>query len=258
MTVAAFGLSVDIDHRSVLHDIDFELRPGELLGLIGPNGSGKSTLIRALLGLQRHRCGRITIGGNARDSYTQRELARTLAYLPQDHTIHWPLFVENVVALGREPHLSAFRGAGAEDQRIIAEVMEQTGINAFRGRSVRALSAGERARVLLARAMAVRASFLLADEPTAALDPRHQLSVMELLRSNAQQGTGTVVVVHDLSLAAQFCSRIYLLNEGRIMAEGPPETVLNDANIGQAYGVETVRISMGRHSLVVPVRVKDE
>ena len=258
MTILASGVSVDIESRPVLHDIDFELRPGELLGLIGPNGSGKSTLMRTLVGLARHRAGQILLGGRERSRYSQAELARMIAYLPQDHTVHWPLYVENVVALGREPHLAAFRRPGPEDSRVVAEVMTQTGINEFKGRSIRALSAGERARVLLARAMAVRAPFMLADEPTAALDPRHQLIVMGLLRSHALEGTGTVVVVHDLSLAAQFCTRLYLLNEGRVMAEGAPEFVLNDANIGKAYGVDTVRVNQHGHSLVVPVSVRAE
>jgi iron complex transport system ATP-binding protein len=134
--------------------------------------------------------------------------------------------------------------------------MQETDINAFKGRSVRTLSAGERARVLLARAIAVQAPYLLADEPTAALDPRHQLTVMTLLHRHTRQGVGTLVVVHDLALAAQFCDRVCLLHGGRIMAAGAPNEVLNDDNIATAYGVETVRILVGETSLIVPVGVK--
>jgi len=256
MSITVEDLSVSLGGHPVLFDAGMELRSGELLGLIGPNGSGKSTLIRAVLGLQKRDSGKICIDDRDRDAYGRRELARQLAYLPQDHTVHWPMSVEATVALGREPHLGPFGRRSAADREIVERVMRETDVGAFKGRSVRTLSAGERARVLLARAIAVQAPYLLADEPTAALDPRHQLTVMKLLQGHTRQGVGTLVVVHDLALAAQFCDRVCLLHEGRIMAAGRPEDVLNDDNIAAAYGVETVRIRVGDASLIVPVSVK--
>jgi iron complex transport system ATP-binding protein len=251
LTVA--NLSVELGHSTILHDVNLQLEPGELVGLIGPNGSGKSTLIRSALGLEKIRSGEISIRGKIRATYTRRELAQLIAYLPQDHTVHWPLDVRSTVELGREPHLGSFQRLGKADFAVVAEVMRQTDTEKFAGRSVRSLSAGERARVLLARAMAVQAPYILADEPTAALDPRHQLAVMDLLRQQARKGTGVVVVVHDLMLAAQFCSRVCLLDEGSVVADGAPEVVLDDANISQVYGVATECVNVGGQSLVIPV-----
>lgn len=253
MTIRVTDIAVELGHSTILHDVNMDLAPGELLGLIGPNGSGKSTLLRAMLGLVKFSKGSISVRDRARAAYTPRELAQLIAYLPQDHTVHWPLTVASTVALGREPHLGAFQRLHDADFKIISEAMRQTDTDKFADRSVRSLSAGERARVLLARAMAVKAPYILADEPTAALDPRHQLAVMNLLRQQAQKGAGVVVVVHDLMLAAQFCTRICLLDQGAVVADGPPAAVLDDANIRQVYGVATERVTVGGQSLVIPV-----
>jgi len=255
VTIRAENISVELGHSTILRDVNLHLDPGELLGLIGPNGSGKSTLIRAVLGLQSVQSGEIRLRDRTRAAYTRRELAQLIAYLPQDHTIHWPLSVASAVALGREPHLGAFQRLGANDFKVVAEVMQQTDTDRFAERSIRSLSAGERARVLLARAMAVQAPYLLADEPTAALDPRHQLAVMDLLRRQAETGTGIIVVVHDLLLAAQFCTRICLLDQGSVAADGTPASVLNDANISRVYGVATERVTVNDKSLVIPVGI---
>jgi iron complex transport system ATP-binding protein len=253
MSLRITDLSVELGHSTILHDVDLQLESGELVGLIGPNGSGKSTLLRAALGLEKICSGEVSIRGKTRAAYARRELAQLIAYLPQDHTVHWPLDVRSTVELGREPHLGPFQRLGKADFEVVAEVMRQTDTEKFAGRSVRSLSAGERARVLLARAMAVQAPYILADEPTAALDPRHQLAVMDLLRQQACKGTGVVVVVHDLMLVAQFCTRVCLLDKGAVVANGAPEEVLNNANISQVYGVATERVSVGGQSLVIPV-----
>jgi iron complex transport system ATP-binding protein len=253
MTIKVTDLNVVLGQSSILQGVNLQLKPGELLGLIGPNGSGKSTLIRTVVGLEKIRSGSVAVRDRPRTAYTRQELAQLIAYLPQDHTIHWPLSVASAVALGREPHLGSFQSPGARDFEVIAEVMQQTDTEQFADRSIRSLSAGERARVLLARAMAVEAPYILADEPTAALDPRHQLTVMGLLREQAQQGAGVIVVVHDLMLAAQFCTRICLLDQGSVIADGLPGTVLDDANISKVYGVATERVSVGDQSLVIPV-----
>ena len=253
MTIRATDLSVVLGHSTILHDVNIRLEPGELLGLIGPNGSGKSTLLRAVLGLEKISSGAVTLRDRLRADYSRRELAKLIAYLPQDHTVHWPLDVASTVALGREPHLASFQRLRDADLEIVSAAMRQTDTERFAGRSVRSLSAGERARVLLARAMAVQAPYILADEPTAALDPRHQLAVMGLLQQQARKGAGVIVVVHDLMLAAQFCSRICLLDQGGVVAEGSPEAVLDDAHISQVYGVATERITIGDQSFVIPV-----
>jgi len=253
MSLRIANLSVELGHSTVLRDVSLQLEAGDLLGLIGPNGSGKSTLIRSALGLEKIHSGEISIRGKMRAAYTRRELAQLIAYLPQDHTVHWPLDVRSTIELGREPYLGPFQRLAKADFEVVEKVMRQTDTEQFADRSVRSLSAGERARVLLARAMAVQAPYILADEPTAALDPRHQLAVMDLLCQQARNGTGVVVVVHDLMLAAQFCTRVCLLDKGTVVADGAPQEVLDDANISQVYGVATERVNVGGQSLVIPV-----
>lgn len=155
--------------------------------------------------------------------------------------IHWPMRVETLVALGRLPHRRAFQGLDAADREAIDKAMTAADVVSLRTRTMEQVSGGERMRILLARALAVDAHMLLADEPIAALDPLHQLQVMELLRTTTRNGRGVVVVLHDLALAARFCDRLILLAHGNILAEGPPAGVLSDANLARAYGVEVVR-----------------
>ena len=157
--------------------------------------------------------------------------------------MHWPLTVARLVALGRLPHLEPFRAPGVEELAVLRRVMQETDTAVFAARRVGDLSAGERARVLLARALAVEAPFLLADEPVAALDPYHQLHVMELLQARAGAGTGVLVVLHDLTLAARFCDRLILLDEGRIAASGTPKEVLNPDRLKSVYHVEPLDIA---------------
>ncbi len=216
--------------RKVLHAAGLSLQPGEVLGLIGPNGSGKSTLLRAIMGILPCDTGEVAVMGDALQKISREALARRIAYLPQGAVCHWPLPVEQVVALGRIPH-------NDRKQEPVESAMCMADVARFAGRNVMQLSFGERLRVLLARALAVQAPVLLADEPVASLDPGHQMQVMELLRGLASQEKGVVVVLHDLALAAHYCDRLILLHEGHVLAEGLPPQVLTDANMRKAYGI---------------------
>jgi iron complex transport system ATP-binding protein len=241
MDIEANDIAVRFGRTAVLEGVRFTLRAGEMVGLIGPNGSGKTSLLRILANLRAPEAGSVRYGGRLATELRSRELAQRVAYLAQAGNIHWPMRVESLVALGRLPHRRPMQGLDTADRAAIERAMAACDIVPFRSRTMGEVSGGERLRILLARALAVEADILLADEPIAALDPLHQLQVMELLRVTARQGRGVVVVLHDLALAARFCDRLVLLADGGVLAEGQPSTVLCDEHVATAYGVEVVR-----------------
>ncbi|MEQ8500544.1 MAG: ABC transporter ATP-binding protein [Sneathiellaceae bacterium] len=254
MELATQGLSVDLGGAAVLRDIDLVLRPGGLVGLIGPNGAGKSTLLRALLGLLRPKSGRVLLDGAEIGRLDRRLLARQAAYLPQGHQVHWPLEVARLVALGRLPHLAPFQRLGAADARAVGEAMARADIGHLARREATSLSGGERARAMLARALAGETPILLADEPVTSLDPYHQLQVMELLHGLAGEGRLVVAVLHDLILAGRFCDWLVLLDRGRLAADGPPAAVLAPEPLARVYGIEAVSGTAGGAGYVLPWR----
>jgi iron complex transport system ATP-binding protein len=241
MDIAAHGVAARFGSVTVLRDVDFAARCGEMLGLIGPNGSGKTTLLRILANLRAAQDGSVHYAGRSATEVGARELSRRIAYLAQGGDVHWPMRVEALVALGRLPHRKPFGRFDAVDRQAVEHAIAATDVGPLRSRTMSEVSGGERMRVLLARALAVEAPILLADEPTAALDPLHQLQVMELLRATTRQGRGVIVVLHDLTLAARFCDRLVLLAGGGILAQGAPHEVLTDAHVCRAYGVDVVR-----------------
>ena len=186
--------------RAVLRDISLSLSSGHLVALVGPNGAGKTTLLRALAGLLPSD-GAIHVGGDALSSLPLRERARRFAYLPQGHIVHWPLPARDIVALGRYPHGATDPARlSPKDTEAVLRAMQATDVMEFAERRVTELSGGERSRVALARVLAVEAPVILADEPTASLDPRHQIDVMKNLRTAADKGVLVIVVTHDLGL----------------------------------------------------------
>ncbi|MCV2219640.1 ABC transporter ATP-binding protein [Thauera sp. Sel9] len=242
------NLGVAVRDRQLIEGIDFELRAGELTGIIGANGAGKSTLLKALAGLLP--CsGRIMLDGRPLQTHSPSGRACRIAYLAQGHSAHWPLPVREVVALGRLPH---GRGNGPEDAAIVDRVLRATDALGLAERNVLTLSGGERARVMLARALAVEPKVLLADEPLAALDPAHQISIMQLFAAKAAAGLAIGVVLHDLTLAARFCSRLVLLHEGRVLAAGTPREVFDDALLAEAFGIRALHFEHGGLRLPIP------
>lgn len=245
--LALDDVSVRLAGTQLLRGVSLRLDAGELLGLIGPNGAGKSTLVKAIVQLLPYR-GRVRLGGEDLARLPARERARSLAYLSQEDQLQWPIGVYDLVALGRHPYRGSWwRGAGAPsptDNQAIEAALRATDAWELRGRRVTELSGGERARVRLARALVVEAPLLLADEPVAALDPLHQLEVLERMRDHCAGGGVAIVVMHDLTLASRFCDRLLLLDEGRVVASGPPAEVLTEAALGDVYGIRAV---VGEH-----------
>lgn len=252
MRLVVDQLSASLAKTRIVRDVSFEAEGAQFIGLIGPNGVGKTTLLRAIAGLIPFQ-GSVTLDGTSLAELSPRSRARAIAYLAQGAGSHWPLEVSRLVALGRLPHLAPFRRPGPEDEAAIARALQLAGAEAFVGRDVLALSGGERGRVLLARALAVEAPLLLVDEPVAALDPYHQIRIMEVLRAYADKGRTVIAVLHDLTLAARHCDRLLLLDGGRIKADGAPGAVLTSQNIRETYRVEAV-IGEGDERFVLPTR----
>ncbi len=236
-------LGVSLGRRMVVRSASAEFVSGQLVAIVGPNGAGKSTLARAMLALVPG-TGGVLLDGADVATLSRAVLARKIAYLPQGQTLHWPLTVERLVGLGRLPHLGPMSRVTASDSAAIARAMARAGVTGLRDRIATELSGGERARVLLARALAVEAPALIADEPLASLDPGHQIDVMALLRDEARAGALVVAVLHDLTMAARYCDRLILIAEGAIVADGPPEQVLTPENLRAVYGVEA-RVELG-------------
>ena len=254
VTLSLDNVSVNLGRRPVLNAVTATLAPGELIGIVGPNGAGKSTLVRSLLGLLRPVGGMVALDGQAVADMPRRQVARAIAYLPQGQTLHWPLSVERLVALGRLPHLGPMSLISAGDYAAIEDAMARADVLGLRDRIATELSGGERARVLLARALAVEAPGLIADEPLASLDPGHQIDVLELLTREAQAGCMVVSVLHDLTMAARYCDRLLLLNGGRLVADGKPLEVLTPERLRSVYGI-TARIEdAGGWPSIVPLR----
>lgn len=248
--LAAEALHVSLGSRAVLRGIDFVGEGGEFICVLGPNGAGKSTLLRALAGFFPHAA--ISINGVALSRMKPRERARKIAWLPQNGQAVWPLPVKSVVALGRIPHGATLDSLTPRDRDAIARALTACDLDALAERDVTTLSGGERARALAARALAVEAPLLLADEPVSALDPQHQLTVMTALQNRARAGDLVIAVLHDLPLAARFASRIVLMKDGQIAAQGTPDAVLTPALLRPVFSVDVTSFVQDGTRIVVP------
>jgi iron complex transport system ATP-binding protein len=220
---------------AALDAVSLALAPGELLAVVGPNGSGKTTLLGALLGTARLAAGSVTIAGRPIAQWVPRELARVLGVVTQREELLFPLSVEETVALGRYAHLGPLASPGEKDRRLVAEAMARADVGMLAARRTDTLSGGEWQRVRVARALAQEPRALLLDEPTAALDVRHEMEVFELVRRLAGEGIGTLLVTHHLNLAARYADRVILLDHGRLVAAGPPVDVLRPDTVSTVF-----------------------
>ncbi len=231
------NISVHADETVLIADASFVLQPGELVALLGPNGAGKTTLLRAALGLVKPVSGSTYLGGDEVCALSTGERARRVAYLPQTRPLAWPNIVRDVVALGRFAHGAALGRLGAADAAAVDQAIHDCDIAHLAERRTDTLSGGELARVHCARAFAAQAPLLIADEPVAALDPRHQFRVMDLIKSYVAQGGGALVVLHDVALAARYADRLIWMKGGALAADGTPADTLTPQRLAEIYRI---------------------
>jgi iron complex transport system ATP-binding protein len=246
--LAATDLTIAYGERTVVDTATLAVEHGERVALVGPNGAGKSSLLRALTGVLTAKSGSMRLAGDAMDVVQRKTLARTIAVVPEVAELPFAMPVEEVVALGRLPFEPPLTGLRPTDVAAVDGAIERVGIGHLRRRDVRELSMGERQLVFIAVAVAQTAPILVLDEPTAHLDIRHQVEVMELLvELNQRDGTTIVAVLHDLALAAHFFPRIVVLDGGRIVADGTPASTLDAERIQAVFGVDPalVRLPVG-------------
>lgn len=247
MLLTATDLQVHKDRKTLLDHASFSLEQGEVVGLIGPNGAGKSTLMRATLGLIS------ATGTCSLWSLSSDERAKAVAWLPQERHVAWNLTVEAIVGFGRIPHAVGRSTSKIKDLDAIHQAMDDAKVLDLANRDILSLSGGEKARVLLARALAQEAPLLIADEPIAALDPAHQITTMEIFKKRARQGHAVLTSLHDLSLAAQWCDRVLVMHNGQIRAAGTPQDVLSDPLLEHVFGVRFHRTSTPQGFTLIPL-----
>lgn len=228
--------------RVVVDGVSLTIGPGECIGLLGPNGAGKTSLLRGALGLIPH------AGRSSLAAMPPAARARAVAFLPQGRDIAWPVTVETLVALGRAPH-----GAADPADPAVARALSRMGLDGYRQRPATQLSGGEQARALIARALAQDTPLLIADEPAAGLDPEAQIRAMTVFRALAGEGRSVLVSVHDLGLAARHCTRLLLLDQGRLVADGPPGAVLTPERLATVFGIRAYHAQTPDGPVVQPI-----
>ena len=255
--LTARNLCVKIAGKEILHGLSVDIAAGRRTAIVGPNGAGKTTLLRALAGLNRRYTGEISLDGHELSGYSEKELARVRAILPQERTAAQGLTVQQLVTYGRFAHAGLFQArSDTEDREAVAWAMETAHVSAFAQREVHTLSGGERQRVFLAMALSQRPRLLLLDEPTTYLDVAHQLRVMEIIRQlNEMHGMTILMVLHDMAHAMQYADEIVLVQSGRVCATGTPGEVLTEERIADVFGVR-VEIFESTRGIRVPSPVE--
>ena len=234
--IAVHDLCLAFRQTPILHNISLQVDPGEFFMIIGPNGAGKTTLLKVLANLLTCDTGSIEILGRPIADYSKRQLAQVTAMVPQQVAMDFPFTVAETVLMGRSPHLALLAIEGKEDIAIARQAMEFTDITHLADRKIDQISGGERQRVIIARALCQQTQIILLDEPTAALDPSHQLKIMDLMERLRKEHQVTVIMVsHDLNLAAMYGDRLLLIKEGKIEKTGTPEEVLTQEQLTAIY-----------------------
>jgi len=253
-TISLRSVSVALDGKRVVDDVDLELAPGEWVTLIGPNGAGKSTLLRAIAGLVSFE-GAIELEGEPLEGLRRRDVARRLAFVPQSPLLPPDMTVREYVLLGRTPHIGPFGSESRRDVAAAGRALERLELGPFSERRLHTLSGGEQQRVVLARALAQEAPLLLLDEPTTALDIGRQQQALELVVELREQGPLTVLsAMHDLTLALQYGDRLALLSGGRLVAAGAPEEIATESLLAEHDGADVQVITNGNGPVAVVPR----
>ena len=237
--ISAQGLFFKIEAETLLDSVNLRADRGQLVGIIGPNGAGKSTFLRAISGILRYQAGTVYMEGRELNSISTKDIAAGLAIVPQIAPYTQGFTSLEPVLMGRYPHLGRFQVEGKADDRIAKDAMRLTETEQFAERTLDTLSGGERQRVFVSRALAQQPRILLLDEPISNLDVLHQLKVLDVVRDLVDDGLTAIAAIHDLQMAARYCDRLVLLQNGRVLAEGTPEVVLSPEMIESAFAVKS-------------------
>lgn len=260
MSIEVKNLSFSYGDRPVLHDISFSVEKGEFLSILGPNGVGKSTLFRCVLGLLSGYTGVVLVDGVDARTFSTREAAKHIAYIPQSSRSIFNYSVFDIVLMGRTSGLATFRSPGREDKALCHWAMEKVGITHLQDRCFHRLSGGEQQLVLIARALVQKAPILMLDEPTANLDFGNQLLVLEQARNLAREGYTVIQTTHHPEQSYQFSDRILAIQRGRVLVEGKPKDVLTKENLHALYGVDVDVVSLyeDKARICIPAHITEK
>lgn len=236
----ATDISVTLNDTEIIRDASLRLEEGEFVGIIGPNGAGKSTFLKAIRGIVPRVSGNVVLQGKRLEDYAEKEIARELAFMQQDMHVGFGFTAEEVVLTSRYPYLAWWENETKDDYRIVEECMRFAGVYHLRDKIVNQLSGGERQRVLLAKVLAQETPIIFLDEPTASLDLVYQEEIFRYCRSLTAQGKTIVMICHDLTMAARYCSRLVILAHGNVCADGVPEEVLTARNLADTFGLHSI------------------
>lgn len=251
-TLALHNVGVTVADKWLIQEISLTLRPGLLTAILGPNGAGKTTLLKLLAGLWQPTVGKVTLNGRDLQQLCRRQLAQQIVFVPQNTYLGFAFTVQDLVMMGRHPHLRPFHSETDKDHHCVAEAMKQTDVIHLAHRLVTELSGGERQRVVIARSLATAAPIIVLDEPTASLDVVHELELLELLKKLVEhQGKTVVVATHDLNRVMCYVDQVMLIHQGRIFGSGSPEEVLTENNIAEVFGVRVERVGSSKSGKTV-------
>ena len=242
------NVQLQIGKKTILNDINITVETGECVGLIGRNGAGKTSLLRSLMSMAENASGACNLW-----DLSSKDRSKMAGWLAQDRSVSWDMDVEQIIALGRIPWQGFMGRAHADDDHHIHSAVNKLGLQPLLERPFHTLSGGERARVLIARLLAQNTPLIMADEPIAALDPANQLQAMTLFRELADNGRTVMLSIHDLTLAARFCTRLVLMDEGKIVADGNASSVLSDKNLAEFFGIRAMRQHSHYGLLIHPI-----
>ena len=260
--IAVKGLSAGYQNKSILNNVSFSVKRGEMIGIIGPNGAGKSTLLKTIRGLLPKQKGSIVLFETDIDALSERDFARNVAYLQQHVDVSFGYTGKELVMAGRYPYLEWWQGESADDETVVRQCMEYTGVWDLADTSVEQVSGGQKQRILLAKVLAQKTPILFLDEPTTGLDIVYQEEIFRFCETLCKAGKTVIMVAHELNLAAKFCNRLLLVANGGILADGSPEEVLDAGHLSIAYNVPVKVIknpnSGGIEITTLPSRAEEE
>ena len=252
------NLSIGYGNKSVLQDVNAKINKGEIVGIIGCNGAGKSTLLKTIRGLLPKQSGEILNFGRKVESFSEKELAREVAYLQQNVEVGFGYTGKDIVLAGRYPYMKWWKGESISDEELALKCMEYTGTKELAERPVNEVSGGQKQRILLAKVLAQQTPILFLDEPTTGLDMVYQEEIFRFSKALAEMGKTILMVVHELNLAAKYCSRIILLGEGTVIADGRPDNVFTEKILSKAYNAPVRVIRSHNTNEIIEISTKED